>query len=422
MFEKATGCLYGHILGDILGYYYRDTLSSKAKKEINSNLLNYFLQIKRCSPNISSYAQLSMALTRCLVRYRKYTKELVFNYYKDWYNIRHRYIDHPIYNGFKLYDNYSEYITKTHNRLVKNKTSSCLMICIPLGIFSNTIDIKYIKQYIDDNVSLTNPNKFSIDCVSIFILAIKDALSGLNKQEIYQNAISNSNTFEIRYIIESSMKRPQPCINDMYIYTDSNDKKYLGIALQNSFFELLHSNNFHDSMVGIISRGGETYINCSIAGGLLGAYYGINGIPDEWKDFIRNSEVDDSNCNPFIIINDLDKLARILYQPNRISIINGISCVGINSTNKDNKRKSLLIQNINSNNNNQKIETYQEYKDNKKKIDKTILKIKYIFNRENYKDIKYHPKFELPSLNTKTNKYLKISLHKLIENFKHNNI
>ena len=414
MFEKATGCLYGHILGDILGYYYRDTLSYKAKKEINSNLLNYFLQIKRCSSAISSYAQLSMTLTRCLVRYRKYTKELVFNYYKDWYNIRHRDIDHPIYKGFKLYNNYSEYITRTNNHLIKNKTSSCLMRCIPLGIFSNTIDIKYIKQYIDDDVSLTNPNPFSIDCVSIFILAIKDALSGCNKQEIYKNAISNSNTFEIRYIIESSMKRPQPCINDTYIYTDSNDKKYLGIALQNAFFELLHSNNFHDSMVGIISRGGETYINCSIAGGLLGAYYGINGIPDEWKEFIRNSKVEENNCNPFIVINDLDKLAKILYQPNRISIINGISCVGINSTNK---RKSLLIQNINSNNN-QKSETDQEYKENKKKIDKKILKIKYIFNRENYKNIKYHPEFELPPINSKTNKYLKMSLHKLIDNYK----
>ena len=80
-----------------------------------------------------------MTLTRCLVRYRKYTKHLVFNYYNDWYNIRHRDIDHPIYKGFKLY---SEYSNRTHNHLIKNTTSSCLMRCIPLGILSNTIDIK----------------------------------------------------------------------------------------------------------------------------------------------------------------------------------------------------------------------------------------------------------------------------------------
>ena len=50
------------------------------------------------------------------------------------------------------------------------------MRCIPLGILSNTIDIKYIKQYIDDDVNLTNPNPFSIDGVSIFILVNNSGL------------------------------------------------------------------------------------------------------------------------------------------------------------------------------------------------------------------------------------------------------
>ena len=37
---------------------------------------------------------MSMALTRCLVKYRIYSKELVYKYYKEWYNQKHINLDY----------------------------------------------------------------------------------------------------------------------------------------------------------------------------------------------------------------------------------------------------------------------------------------------------------------------------------------
>jgi ADP-ribosyl-[dinitrogen reductase] hydrolase len=51
------------------------------------------------------------------------------------------------------------------------------------------------------------------------------------------------------------------------------------------------SSNFCDGLTNAICVGGDTDTYGAIAGGLLGAYYGIEGIPREWRAVLKGHDV-----------------------------------------------------------------------------------------------------------------------------------
>lgn len=64
---------------------------------------------------------------------------------------------------------------------------------------------------------------------------------------------------------------------------------FLMIALQYSFYYLKHNFTYEEAMRDILFRNGDTDTNAAIAGGLLGARWGIDGIPKKWRDSTLNS-------------------------------------------------------------------------------------------------------------------------------------
>lgn len=62
------------------------------------------------------------------------------------------------------------------------------------------------------------------------------------------------------------------------------------IALQSAFYELLHAKSFASGLEDVISRGGDTDTNGCIVAALLGAYFGIDTIPQEWVNTVRSAD------------------------------------------------------------------------------------------------------------------------------------
>jgi ADP-ribosylglycohydrolase len=55
-------------------------------------------------------------------------------------------------------------------------------------------------------------------------------------------------------------------------------------ALGAAFWALRHSTSFADGLLAVIHEGGDADTNAAIAGSLLGARFGLSGIPAEWRD------------------------------------------------------------------------------------------------------------------------------------------
>lgn len=58
------------------------------------------------------------------------------------------------------------------------------------------------------------------------------------------------------------------------------------IAWQNALWQLLHAPNLEEGVVDTVGRGGDTDTNAAICGALLGAVYGLESIPRQWREAV----------------------------------------------------------------------------------------------------------------------------------------
>ncbi|MFO0624774.1 MAG: ADP-ribosylglycohydrolase family protein [Polyangiales bacterium] len=58
---------------------------------------------------------------------------------------------------------------------------------------------------------------------------------------------------------------------------------HVALALQNAFYALLHAPDLEAGVIDTVMRGGDTDTNAAIAGALLGAAHGREGVPLRWR-------------------------------------------------------------------------------------------------------------------------------------------
>ena len=65
---------------------------------------------------------------------------------------------------------------------------------------------------------------------------------------------------------------------------DGYDMGYTYLSLKVALCAVLNYDNFKDPIIEIVNQGGDADTNACIAGGLLGAKYGLKSIPKSWQD------------------------------------------------------------------------------------------------------------------------------------------
>ena len=61
------------------------------------------------------------------------------------------------------------------------------------------------------------------------------------------------------------------------------------IAFRLAFWELLHAPSLEAALVDVANRGADADAHGAITGALLGAFYGEDAIPAEWKQLVLES-------------------------------------------------------------------------------------------------------------------------------------
>ena len=90
---------------------------------------------------------------------------------------------------------------------------------------------------------------------------------------------------------------------------------YLGITLQIAFYHLLYAESFYDGVINVISLGGDTTNNAAITGALLGARFGANGIPSQWRNTVEDAKLERHSNFPDVYFADVESLVnRLLYK------------------------------------------------------------------------------------------------------------
>lgn len=313
--DKIRGCLWGSLIGDALGTRYEFLSKNDAMNQvkIDKNYGNMLTMLGEgpfdLKPGqITDDGELTISLLNGIVDSRGlYDSNIIAQYYLDWFNS----------NPFDIGKTTSQAFTiKANNNMgnlyniIKNNSKTanydslsngCLMRASPLGILGY-FHPDQIHLLAETDCSLTNPNHNCINAVEIYITAIALVLKNQSNDYIY-NSLMNIANNENGAIIKTAHTTQIVYKNGKELFPDSKQMGYYGIALQNAIYHLFHDTTYADAMQSTIQLGGDTDTNCCILGGLLGAKYGINHIPNDWIKTVtslKNPEYDRFNKLPII--------------------------------------------------------------------------------------------------------------------------
>jgi ADP-ribosyl-[dinitrogen reductase] hydrolase len=291
MEDKIYGLVYGQFIGDALGTRYEFLTSSDASRRVNQDLEENFLHIKGGGPfnvlpgQVTDDTELAMGLFHSLAYSEKYDPDDVARRYIQWFNSSPFDIGTTTRRAFRRAPDYSTIIKNSAEFNQSSLSNGCLMRISPLAIYGLLLSNSELINCARDNCRMTNPNELTQDAVSVYCVALKAALEGQDRKSIFEIASRTSTNPIIQAILQDARVKPSPVLlpDGTRIHgDDSNNMGYCGIALQNSFYELLNGTSFYESLVNIVKRGGDTDTNGCIAGALLGAFYGKRQIPDKW--------------------------------------------------------------------------------------------------------------------------------------------
>jgi len=307
--EKIRGCIFGVLVGDALGARYEFLESykviGKIKEDIKVSKSQMYPDILgggffNVEPGqITDDSEMTICLLKSLSVTKKYNQKDVAKRYIDWYQTRPVDIGRSTKASLHTREIAIDNEDMIKNSLEMNITSlsnGCLMRISPLGLFSSKFTLEDTKSLINKECDLTHPNTICKDACYCYSLTIKFILEGMDKIEVYKKVINLARIPRVKIILRDAEKCPEPIyiIKDFgeETYVNTDDKKYqgyIGVALQNTFYEFLNGNDYDTSMMNILKRGGDTDTNLAIAGGILGCYYSLKSINKDWVQTVINN-------------------------------------------------------------------------------------------------------------------------------------
>lgn len=233
-------------------------------------------------------SELALALARSLVRVGCYDEEAVARAYAAWY------ASEP----FDIGGTTSAALSRAAaaERAGKgvaaaareaangnSQANGALMRISPLGIFGVRLDPAHLAACARADASLTHPHAVCQASNVAYTAAIAFAIrTGAAPDRVYQCALETLGEANL----DHTARR---CLKDAESHPPADYERSQGwvlIALQNAFFQLLHSPNLEQGVVDTVRRGGDTDTNAAIAGALLGAVWGAQAVPQQWRDCI----------------------------------------------------------------------------------------------------------------------------------------
>ncbi len=157
-----------------------------------------------------------------------------------------------------------------------------LMRVAPLSLLhEEAVGVYFDQQFVglaellEVQTKMTHGHQHCVDSDRVLVAALKVALAGGSKQEIYDRALTVAQ--QISPTIYTHLSR-LPSLSWESVATSGFCVETLSAGL----WAFLHYDNLEDSLVAVINRGDDSDSCGAVAGALCGAYYGAASIPDRW--------------------------------------------------------------------------------------------------------------------------------------------
>lgn len=195
------------------------------------------------------------------------------------------------------------------NGFRKSCTNGSLARTAPIGVFFARDDLARMQASFDDSALTHFDMRCQLACAA-FNAALARAITGgaaLEKKELITAAqtglsvgAANLARSAADYVSEVTFAKSL-LWEDLEAAQQSDPMLYgpelhlhrhhghVRIAFRIAFWELLHAPSFEAGLVDVVNRGGDADAHGAITGALLGAFYGEEAIPPDWRRLVLES-------------------------------------------------------------------------------------------------------------------------------------
>lgn len=214
-----------------------------------------------------------------------------------------------------------------------NAPNGSLMRTWPIGVFFHDDVDALIATSITDSALTHFDPRCMLACASMNMVIAACAKEGATKESVIQAATAGVH-LGAEWLLRSgvagkkSMITPDELteavlalLRDLNFARMSDPQLYgpevritgggvgfVRVAYRLAFYALMHAESYSEAMIDVVNRGGDADTNGAIAGCLLGAFFGEEGIPETWRAAVRDSTPRapwDTFCHPRIFWDDL---------------------------------------------------------------------------------------------------------------------
>ena len=275
--SRAQGCLLGQCAGDALG----QMVEFRSKSEIFAIYPDGVRDMKNggafntLAGQPTDDTEMALMLARSIAEEKEFNVKKVYEAYQFW----HKSV--PFDCGMATHSGLRGYPTES------TQANGSLMRISPLGIYGSRFELDTVADWAMQDSRLTHPNPVCQKAVAIYTTTIAEAIAtGLPNDVLYNRAVIRAKQ-ELYYdpAIYETLQKAEDSSPDNFSFKGGG---WVLIAFQNAFYRLLHAKDTEQAIIETVNEGGDTDTNGCICGALMGAVYGVDSIPERWRDAVLN--------------------------------------------------------------------------------------------------------------------------------------
>lgn len=267
--SRAQGVMLGQLAGDALGSLVEFEPSHVIRRRYDDGPRD--LQDGGCWSTIAGQptddSELALALARTLVGNNAFDESNVFPAYRAWF------ASDPFDVGTTTRAAFSRASHLDGGLNSQSEANGALMRVSPLGIAAFS-DVERAVGWAERDAALSHPHPVCREANAVFVRAIAAGLRGASRQEMYRVALEASTPLTREALERAQVAPPADFMRP---------QGWVKTALQNAFHRLLHAESLEQGVIDTVREGGDTDTNAAIAGALLGAFHGRDGVPARWQ-------------------------------------------------------------------------------------------------------------------------------------------
>jgi fructose-1,6-bisphosphatase/inositol monophosphatase family enzyme/ADP-ribosylglycohydrolase len=270
---RAQGCWLGQLAGDSLGsrveFMDAATIAQKHPTGVRDLVDGGVWNTLAGQPTDDS--EMALILARTLITQQRYDSKTVFRAYQDW-----------------LHSNPFDLGNTTRSALVgqplaSSQANGALMRCSPLALWDLSLTDEQRAAMARADAALTHPHPLCQDVNAVFVLTLCACVrDGLSPIEAHQYALGAAHAMAVDAAVIERLEAASSANVEHF----SIKEGWVLIALQNAFYQLLHSTNARDAVIDTVMRGGDTDTNAAIAGALTGAVFARDSLDPAWVNAV----------------------------------------------------------------------------------------------------------------------------------------